>query len=83
MCVQVLNGVPLQITATSVDIRSIGYSIIGTSPWPLPSSLLSIDASSGLLNLTGMEGAGQHVYGGGAARVDGGGAAHVDGAGQL
>ena len=48
-------NVSLQVKATSVDIQSIGYSIIGASPWPFTSSLLAIDALSGLVNLTGMK----------------------------
>eukprot|EP00731_Ephydatia_muelleri_P025870 Em0017g953a len=48
-----LQTVSNQVKATSVDIQSIGYSIIGASPWPFTSSLLAIDALSGLVNLTG------------------------------
>ena len=70
-------NVSLQVRATSVDIQSIGYSIIGASPWPFTSSLLAIDALSGLVNLTGMKrGGGEEGRCVGGASYESGGGHH-------
>ena len=73
-CVKVPNGVRcvcfscLQVKASSVDIASVTYSIIGAVPWPLSSYLFAIDSSNAVLNLTGM-GAWHYRYGGVALQV--------------